>query len=163
MRIKTIGLVGLFACVTLLAGCAGTQAIQGTAGGTTKPVSAMPGTWPASRPEVAATWYNPPGEFDGICITQFKDGRLRFDGGFTFFNPGSWTYDAASSELRLTLRPTTILAQGHSDVSRHQNLLRVDLAHNMLVYRVKADTKSIGLGGFIFYRDLACPAGKSSS
>ncbi|MFZ4875158.1 hypothetical protein ACL9RI_08740 [Janthinobacterium sp. Mn2066] len=160
MQMKTIRLAGFLACAALLVACAG---IQGGA----KPVSAMPGPASASPPglnnDVAATWYNPPGEFDGICLTQFKDGRLRFDGGFTFFNPGSWTYDAASSELRLTLHPTTILAQGHGDVSLHQNLLRLDAARNMLVYRVKADTKSIGLGGFIFYRDLPCPAGQSSS
>jgi len=47
-------------------------------------------------------------------------------------------------------------------VSLHQNLLRLDAARNMLVYRVTAQTKSIGFGGFIFYRDLPCPAGKSS-
>ena len=28
----------------------------------------------------------------------------------------------------------------------------------MLVYGVKADTKAIGLGGFVFYRDTPCPA-----
>jgi len=157
MQMKTIRLASFFACATLLVACAG---IQGGA----KPVSAMPGAaGPASKPEVAATWYNPPGEFDGICLTQFKDGRLRFDGGFTFFNPGSWSYDAAKSELSLTFHPTTTLAEGHGDVSLHQNLLRLDAAKNMLVYRVNAATKSIGIGGFVFYRDLPCVAGKSSS
>ncbi|MFM2088405.1 MAG: hypothetical protein RLZZ237_3274 [Pseudomonadota bacterium] len=160
MRMKTIRLASFFACAALLVACAG---IQGGA----KPVSAMPGAGAASQPglnpDVAATWYNPPGEFDGICLTQFKDGRLRFDGGFLFFNPGSWSYDAAKSELSLSFHPTTTLAEGHGDVSLHQNLLRLDAARNMLVYRVNAQTKSIGFGGFIFYRDLPCPAGKSSS
>ena len=117
---------------------------------------AMPGTIPAN-PAVAATWYNPPAEFPGICITQFKDGSLRFDGGFAFFNPGRWSYDAATAELRFELKPWPQLAKAHANTGLHQQLLRVEADKNALVYRVKAETKSIGLGGFIFYRDMPCP------
>ncbi|KAB8045334.1 hypothetical protein [Janthinobacterium aquaticum] len=124
----------------------------------------MPGTVPAN-PAVAATWYNPPAEFPGICITQFKDGSLRFDGGFAFLNPGRWSYDAATAELRFELKPWPQLAKAHANTGLHQQLLRVEADKNALVYRVKAETKSIGLGGFIFYRDMACPgkSGKAAS
>lgn len=142
---------GALACALALAGCAGMGGNIGTTG------MQMPGKAPADA-AVAATWYNPPSEFPGICLTQFKDGSLRFDGGFAFFNPGRWEYDAATSELRLQLAPTPSLELSHAQIVLHKNLLRVDGQKNTLVYGVKADTQAIGLGGFIFYRDTPCPA-----
>lgn len=142
---------GALACALALAGCAGMGGNIGTSG------MQMPGKAPADA-AVAATWYNPPSEFPGICLTQFKDGSLRFDGGFAFFNPGRWEYDAATSELRLQLAPTPSLELSHAQIVLHKNLLRVDGQKNTLVYGVKADTQAIGLGGFIFYRDTPCPA-----
>ena len=120
----------------------------------------MPGKAAPQSGDVAATWYNPPSEFPGICLTQFKDGRLRFDGGFAFFNPGRWSYDPASSELRLDLQPWPKLASAHANASLHKNLLRVEADKNALVYSVRADTQTIGVGGFVFYRDMPCPAAK---
>ena len=140
------------ACLAALAACAG------MGGNSDKAGMQMPGKTPADA-AVAATWYNPPSEFPGICLTQFKDGSLRFDGGFAFFNPGRWTYDPATSELRLQLAPTPSLALSHAQIVLHKNLLRIDGARNTLVYGVKADTDAIGLGGFLFYRDMPCPAG----
>ncbi|MCC7700759.1 hypothetical protein IGS59_00800 [Janthinobacterium sp. GW460P] len=142
---------GALACALALAGCAGMGGNIGTSG------MQMPGKAPADA-AVAATWYNPPSEFPGICLTQFKDGSLRFDGGFAFFNPGRWEYDAATSELRLQLAPTPSLELSHAQIVLHKNLLRVDGQKNTLVYGVKADTQAIGLGGFVFYRDTPCPA-----
>lgn len=147
---NTIFKLALAGGVSLLSACASQQ--QGGPAATL----AMPGAAPAN-PAVAATWYNPPAEFPGICITQFKDGSLRFDGGFAFFNPGRWSYHAATAELRFELKPWPQLAKAHANTGLHQQLLRVDADKNALVYRVKADTKSIGLGGFIFYRDMPCP------
>ncbi|MGK5079364.1 hypothetical protein [Janthinobacterium sp. HLX7-2] len=133
MHLKIIMLAGSLA---LLAGCAG-----------------APG-----KGEVVATWYNPPSEFPGICMTQLKNGALRFDGGFTFFNPARWSYDATASELTLLLPPSSspLLASAHADKSLHAGLLRVDSGRHALVYGVKADTKTLGLGGFVFYRDMPC-------
>ena len=102
--------------------------------------------------------YNPPSEFPGICLTQFKDGSLRFDGGFAFYNPGRWAYDAAKGELRLALAPTPSLELSHAQIVQHQNLLRIEADKHTLVYGVTAGTKAIGLGGFLFYRDMPCPA-----
>ena len=116
----------------------------------------MPGKAAPVNGEVAATWYNPPSEFPGICLTQFKDGRLRFDGGFAFFNPGRWSYDAALAELRLEVQPRPDLASSHAYKKAASNLLRVE-GNNALVYGVKADTQTIGIGGFVFYRDMPCP------
>lgn len=148
MQSKIMNLVGASA-LALLTGCVGLP------GGRNASLS-MPGAAPLST-TVAATWYNPPAEFPGICITQFADGRLRFDGGFAFLNPGRWSYDAATAELRLQFKPWPQLAKAHANLALHQQLLRVDADSNALVYRVKAETKSIGLGGFIFYRDIPCP------
>ncbi|MGK5010127.1 hypothetical protein [Janthinobacterium sp. MDB2-8] len=142
---------GALACALALAGCAGMGGNNGTSG------MQMPGKTSADA-AVAATWYNPPSEFPGICLTQFKDGSLRFDGGFAFFNPGRWAYDAAASELRLELAPTPSLELAHAQTVLHKNLLRVEAARNTLVYAVKDDTQAIGLGGFVFYRDTPCPA-----
>ena len=138
-------------CIAALAGCAGMGGNNGSAG------MQMPGKTPADA-AVAATWYNPPSEFPGICLTQFKDGSLRFDGGFVFFNPGRWAYDGAASELRLQLPPTPSLELSHAQIVQHMNLLRIEADKSTLVYGVKADTKAIGLGGFVFYRDTPCPA-----
>ena len=149
MQIKRINTAAMFAITALLAGCAGTMG-QGAG----KPGLHMPGK--AASGEVAATWYNPPGDFSGICLTQFKDGRLRFDGGFAFFNPGRWSYDPVAAELRLELAPRPDLARLHAHKTKENNLLRVE-ADTTLVYSVKADTPSIGVGGFIFYRDMPCP------
>lgn len=139
------------ACIAALAGCAG------LGGKTDSTGMQMPGKTPADA-AVAATWYNPPSEFPGICLTQFKDGRLRFDGGFAFYNPGRWAYDAATSELRLQLAPTPSLELSHAQIVQHLNLLRIEADKNTLVYAVKADTQAIGLGGFVFYRNTPCPA-----
>ena len=143
MHMTFITRAGALACALALAGCAGMGGNKGASG------MQMPGKTSADA-AVAATWYNPPSEFPGICLTQFKDGSLRFDGGFAFFNPGRWAYDAATSELRLEL--------AHAQTVLHKNLLRVEAARNTLVYAVKADTQAIGLGGFVFYRDTPCPA-----
>ena len=151
MHIKIITRASIVACALALAGCAG------MGGKADKTGMQMPGKTPAN-PAVAATWYNPPSEFPGICLTQFKDGSLRFDGGFAFYNPGRWAYDAGRGELRLALAPTPSLELSHAQIVQHQNLLRIEADKNTLVYGVKADTKAIGLGGFVFYRDTPCPA-----
>ena len=151
MHIKTITTAAMLSSLALLAGCTG---LMGQGAG--KAGLQMPGKAAPDSGEVAATWYNPPSEFPGICLTQFKDGRLRFDGGFAFFNPGRWSYDPASSELRLGLQPWPNLASAHANASLQKNLLRVEADKNALVYSVKADTNTIGIGGFVFYRDIPC-------
>ena len=151
MHRNMIKRVAAAACIAALAGCAGMGGKNEGSG------MQMPGKAPADA-AVAATWYNPPSEFPGICLTQFKDGSLRFDGGFAFYNPGRWTYDGATSELRLQLAPTPSFELSHAQIVQHMNLLRIEAAKNTLVYGVKADTKAIGLGGFVFYRDTPCPA-----
>lgn len=138
------------ACLAALAACAG------MGGNSDKAGLQMPGKTPADV-AVAATWYNPPSEFPGICLTQFKDGSLRFDGGFAFYNPGRWAYDPATSELRLQLAPTPSLELSHAQIVQHKNLLRIEAGKNTLIYAVQADTRAIGLGGFMFYRDMPCP------
>ena len=150
MHMTFITRAGALVCALALAACAGMGGKNDSTG------MQMPGKTPSDA-AVAATWYNPPSEFPGICLTQFKDGSLRFDGGFAFFNPGRWAYDAATSELRLQLAPTPSLELSHAQTVLHKNLLRVDAAKNTLVYAVKADTQAIGLGGFVFYRDTPCP------
>ena len=150
---KTMTTAAILATAALLAGCTG---MMGQGAG--KPGLQMPGKAAPQNGEVAATWYNPPSEFPGICLTQFKDGSLRFDGGFAFYNPGRWAYDAGSGELRLALAPTPSLELSHAQIVQHQNLLRIEADKNTLVYGVNADTKAIGLGGFVFYRDTPCPA-----
>ena len=151
MHMTCITRAGALVCALALAACAGMGGKNDSTG------MQMPGKTPSDA-AVAATWYNPPGEFPGICLTQFNDGSLRFDGGFAFFNPGRWAYDAATSELRLQLAPTPSLALSHAQIVQHRNLLRIEADNNTLVYGVKADTKAIGLGGFVFYRDTPCPA-----
>ena len=153
MHSKTMTTAAMLSSLALLAGCTG---MMGQGAG--KPGLQMPGKAAPESGEVAATWYNPPSEFPGICLTQFKDGRLRFDGGFAFFNPGRWSYDAAAAELHLQLQPWPNLASAHANASLHKNLLRVEANKNTLVYSVKAETKTIGVGGFVFYRDMPCPA-----
>lgn len=154
MHSKTMTTAAILATAALLAGCTG---MMGQGAG--KPGLQMPGKAAPQNGEVAATWYNPPSEFPGICMTQFKDGRLRFDGGFAFFNPGRWSYDPAASELRLEVAPRPDLASSHAHKSKENNLLRVE-GNTTLVYGVKANTPTIGVGGFIFYRDMPCPAPK---
>ena len=155
MHMTVIIRAGVLACALALAGCAGMGGSGDKPDGTNG--TQMPGKTPADA-AVAATWYNPPSEFPGICLTQFKDGSLRFDGGFAFYNPGRWAYDAGSGELRLALAPTPSLELSHAQIVQHLNLLRIEADKNTLVYGVKADTKAIGLGGFVFYRDTPCPA-----
>lgn len=155
MHMTFITRAGALVCALALAGCAGMGGSGDKPDGTTG--MQMPGKTAADA-AVAATWYNPPSEFPGICLTQFKDGSLRFDGGFAFYNPGRWAYDAGSGELRLALAPTPSLELSHAQIVQHQNLLRIEADKNTLVYGVKADTKAIGLGGFVFYRDTPCPA-----
>ena len=63
-------------------------------------------------------------------------------------------------QLRLDLQPWPKLASAHANAALHKNLLRVEADKNALVYSVRADTQTIGVGGFVFYRDMPCPAAK---
>ncbi|MDC8756162.1 hypothetical protein [Janthinobacterium fluminis] len=113
----------------------------------------------------AGAWFNPPAEFPGICMTLAPGGELRFAGGFTFYHPSRWSYDSARSELRIELGGTIAspAESANYQLEHHQgNLLRVEAAKRALVYRVTASTESIQLGGFVFYRNLACETGKAA-
>lgn len=130
----------LLACA-VLAGCSAMKPQPGAAGAP------------------SATWYSPPADFPGICLTLAPGGELRFDGGFGFFSPGRWTFDKTAGELRLELGGT---APFPFDAAKDQlkrrpgKLLRIDAAQRGLVYGVTPATESIEFGGFVFYRKLAC-------
>jgi hypothetical protein len=114
------------------------------------------------------TWFNPPSDFPGICMTLAPDGTLKFDGGFAFFNPGRWTYDDAAKQLRIKLGGTeTFPAPLEKDMKKtnpttpHQgDLLRFDVAQRTFTYQLQQDTDAIDLGGYKFYRGRPCVAQK---
>jgi len=111
------------------------------------------------QPSEVASWYSPPAEYPGICMRLMADGKLRFDGGFDFFNPGHWSQDSGAAELRLRLGGTAPFpAQLVSEqLKQHEGgLLRADAAQRTLVYRVGPATQTLALGGFVFYRQPAC-------
>lgn len=110
---------------------------------------------------IGATWFSPPAEFPGICLTLAGSGALEFAGGFTFYNPGHWTYDAATAQLRIELGgkqpfPLEQAQQQLKHAHKSGALLRIDAAKRTLVYSVDPATESLALGGFVFYRKLAC-------
>jgi hypothetical protein len=122
---------------------------------------------PKNTVETAATgspagaWFSPPAEYPGICMTLAPGGALQFAGGYAFFNPGRWTYDDASSELRIELggsAPMPPAAQPSRQLVKQGALLRTDEGKRQLVYRVTPETESIDLGGFVFYRRTGCGA-----
>jgi hypothetical protein len=114
------------------------------------------------------TWFNPPSDYPGICMTLSKDGALKFDSGFAFFNPARWTYDAAAQEMRIVLGGTETfpaplekdMKKTHPTTPRQGDLLRFDAAKRSFTYRVRQDTDAIDLGGHKFYRNRACVAQK---
>jgi hypothetical protein len=116
------------------------------------------------RPAQVASWYSPPADYPGICMRLMADGGLHFDGGFDFFNPGQWSLDNGAAELRLRLGGTEPFPAQlvNEQLKQHAGgLLRADAAKRTLVYRVKPETQTLALGGFVFYRQLGCEDGKN--
>jgi hypothetical protein len=115
-------------------------------------------------PEAVGTWFSPPAEFPGICMTLEKSGQVQFEGGFTYFNPGRWAYNAAEAELHITLgggKPFPLDVVKDQMTRNPGGLVRYDAAGRELVYSVTPLTQTIGLGGFVFFRKLPCaPAAK---
>jgi hypothetical protein len=116
----------------------------------------------------SGTWFNPPSDYPGICMTFAPDGALKFDGGFAFFNPGRWSHDAAAQEMRIELGGTGAFpAPLEKDMKKtnpktpHQgDLLRFDAAKRSFTYRVRQDTDAIDFAGYKFYRNRPCVAEK---
>lgn len=92
-------------------------------------------------------------------MTLKPDGTLQFAGGFAFFNPAHWQY--ADAQLRIELGGATPLPPAGPPAAGPATgkLLRVDAGKRTLVYHVTPETDALDLGGFMFYRKLACPAG----
>ena len=114
------------------------------------------------------TWFNPPSDYPGICMTFAQDGALQFDGGFAFFNPARWTYDEAAKELQITLGgsgafPAPLakkMKKTHPQTPRQGDLLRFDAAKRSFTYRLRPNTDAIDFGGYKFYRNRPCVADK---
>ena len=139
---KVATVAALFGAL-LLAGCASTGA---------RPSA-------AAHPGQVATWYSPPAQYPGICMRLMADGGMHFDGGFGFFNPGHWAYDGAATELRLHLggtEPFPSQLVNEQLMQQVGGLVRADAVKRTLVYRVGPATDTLELGGFVFYRNLAC-------
>ncbi|CDG83867.1 hypothetical protein [Janthinobacterium agaricidamnosum] len=141
-----------------LAGC---QTVKPPAGaGGNAPHDAAGAPVKPGGDDLAATWFNPPAEFPGICMKLANSGALHFVGGFTFYNPGHWSYDAAKSELRIQLGGNQAfpLETAQYQLQQHAgSLLRIDAAKRTLVYAVGPETDTLHFGGFVFYRKIACP------
>ncbi len=114
-------------------------------------------------PALAQSWFSPPAAYPGVCMRLMRDGELRFAGGFAFFNPGRWRYDADAARLSLELGGAGPLPPELADPSNSTAapnsaaLLRVDPARRALVYAVQPGTEAIGVAGLVFYRALPCP------
>ena len=117
-----------------------------------------------SAPEAVGTWYSPPAEFPGICMTLRDGGQVQFAGGFTYFNPSRWSFDPAEKELRIVLgggEPFPLAVVQDQMAHNPGGLIRFDARQRVLVYSVTPLTETIGVGGFVFFRKLACqPAPK---
>lgn len=108
---------------------------------------------------LAGSWFNPSAEFPAMCMTLAPGGTLGFAGGFVFYNPGRWSFDSARSELRIELggkMPFPAEAARQQIQRRAGNLLRAEPAQRALIYRLTPATDTLELGGFVFYRKLAC-------
>lgn len=125
----------------------------------TAPPPVMPAAAGIGAAGIGVVWFSPPADFPGICLTLAGSGTLEFAGGFTFYNPGRWTYDAAAAQLRIELggKQPFPLEQAQQQLKKKAGaLVRIDAAKRALVYAVGPATESLTLGGFVFYRKLAC-------
>ncbi|MES2741415.1 MAG: hypothetical protein V4754_10750 [Pseudomonadota bacterium] len=115
------------------------------------------------RAVLAESWFSPPAAYPGVCMRLMSNGELRFAGGFAFFNPGRWRYDAGTAQLSVELGGAAPLPPALADPANSTaapnsaSLLRVDPARRAVLYTVRPDTEAIGLGGLVFYRTLPCP------
>src|SRR3954468_9169096 len=64
-----------------------------------KPVVVAP---PPVAPHIIGTWENQARDGSVHKMIFEPGGRLSFQGGLEFFNPGQWALDPARQELRLT-------------------------------------------------------------
>ena len=96
-----------------------------------------------------------------MCMTYFPDGRLMFAGGFTFYNPSRWRYDAETKELEIILGGISQFPVGSAKYQiahRPGSLLRFDVKKRALVYSLLPHINSprLEFAGFIFYYGRPC-------
>jgi len=110
----------------------------------------------ASGRAPTGSWHNPAGEFPDICMTFDENGVLRFSGGFEYYNPAHWKYEATAEEVTIVLGGKkafpTKPAQDQLK-NKQKSIIRFDPKNRELVFPLSKSTKSINFLTFIFYHE----------
>jgi hypothetical protein len=99
-------------------------------------------------------------EFPTMCMLLKPDGSLIFQGGFTFYNPGTWR-QMENDVLVVTLGgkepfPAPVLQE---QVRKHAGgVIGFDEKRREISYRFNAKTEALNFGNFYFYRADSCHA-----
>ena len=145
----------------MMRACAALAALAITVSGcTTVPQpSATEAVLPAEP--ALGVWQYPASDFPAMCITFLPGGRLQFQGGFLFFNPGRWERQPNDGLVHMTLGGTSPFPFGNASPPPAQGPsapLKAVSDQRLLVYRIGANTTSLEFAGFIFYRTPVCTA-----
>lgn len=98
-------------------------------------------------------WEHAADSAPAMTIVLEPKGKLRFMGGFKYWNPAHWSYDKDLCELHIITKKFqkndfTLFAD---DVSRGY-LKRIDPKNQTIIFAVDGTTKFIVLGKYFYYK-----------
>jgi hypothetical protein len=101
-------------------------------------VSPIEGTWESS------------GRQGTMTLNFHPDGRLMFQGGLTFFNPGRWEYDPFRHSLALTFPEAPDDKIQVFKLYLHDGVQDFDRIGKTVTYRFDDQTTSLNIAGWIY-------------
>ena len=136
-------------CVLGFSGCTSLPAMDG-------------GRTPSLPSQIVQIWEYPASEFPAMCMLMHADGSLRFRGGFSYFNTGTWRQGNKPGAIVITLGGSMAFPTASAKdalKARPRSLESFDAAQRELQFDVKASADSfLTVGGFNFFRSARCNA-----
>jgi hypothetical protein len=102
---------------------------------------------------VVGDWYFPGSDAPPMTLRVIEDGSLEFAGGFLYFNPGTWRYNASACELTLQIPAMTKmhLRTMESHVGRN-GVVSVNRKLKELTFSVSAPKPQLNFMGWYFFK-----------
>jgi hypothetical protein len=122
-----------------------------------KPPMTRPPVPVEPKPSVQGVWESPnKGKIMRMIFSP--DGRLTFEGGMEFFNPGHWDLNPMQKELILTLPQASDEKLQIFKLSVGDGVKRFDREAKRVVYHFDAETSALNIAGWNYSKVMTRPA-----
>jgi hypothetical protein len=102
------------------------------------------------EPHLQGVWENPGRGGNPKRMIFESGGRLTFQGGLEFFNPGHWEYHPDLQELRITLPEAQDEKLQIFKLYVGDGLKAFDRAQKQITYHFDDETWSLNVGGWVY-------------